>query len=155
MQRRSLFAAVAGLVVAPLAWRPAAAAAPEASHSAGHKVAIHVDVNDSAVMNMVLNNVSNLSSTYAGASETFAVEVVAYGPGLHMLRDDTSPVKDRIKLMAGSVPGIAFSACHNTRAGMAKQEGKSIPLLPQAKEVPSGVVRLVELQEQGWSYIRP
>ena len=28
-------------------------------------------------------------------------------------------------------------------------------LIAEAKKVPSGVVRLMELQEQGWSYIRP
>ena len=38
---------------------------------------------------------------------------------------------------------------------MEKSEGKPIPILPQATTVPSGVVRLMQLQEQGWSYIRP
>lgn len=155
MQRRSLFAAVAALAAAPFAVRMAAASTEVAEKVTHHKVAIHVDANDPAVMNMVLNNMSNLATFYAERKETCAVEVVAYGPGLHMLRDDTSPVKDRIKALAEGNPGFVFSACHNTRAGMAKQEGKSIPLLPQAQEVPSGVVRLVELQEQGWSYVRP
>jgi intracellular sulfur oxidation DsrE/DsrF family protein len=38
---------------------------------------------------------------------------------------------------------------------MAKREGKEIPLIKEAKSVPSGVIRLIELQEQGWSYLRP
>jgi hypothetical protein len=38
---------------------------------------------------------------------------------------------------------------------MAKAENKKIPLVSQAKLVPSGVVRILELQEQGWSYVRP
>jgi intracellular sulfur oxidation DsrE/DsrF family protein len=154
MQRRSLFAAITGFALLPFAGKVPAAAATAAS-SAEHKVAFHIDVNDPAVMNMVLNNVSNLASYYAEKGGTVAVEVVAYGPGLHMLRDDTSPVKDRIQAMAANMPKLAFSACGNTRAGMAKNESKVIPLLAQAKEVPAGVVRLVELQEAGWSYIRP
>ena len=34
-------------------------------------------------------------------------------------------------------------------------ENKKIPLVSQATVVPSGVVRVMELQEQGWSYVRP
>ncbi len=53
------------------------------------------------------------------------------------------------------MPYLTFDACANTRKGMQKAEGKEIPLVSQAKVVPSGVVHLVELQEKGWSYIRP
>ena len=82
---------------------------------------------------------------------------MAYGPGLHMLRDDTSPVKDRIKQLAeGKSAGkITFAACNNTKQGMEKREGHAITIIPQATIVPSGVVQLMELQEQGWSYVRP
>jgi intracellular sulfur oxidation DsrE/DsrF family protein len=38
---------------------------------------------------------------------------------------------------------------------MEKKEGKELVLVSEAKQVPSGVVRLMELQEQGYSYIRP
>ncbi len=74
-----------------------------------------------------------------------------------MLRADTSPVQDRIKrLKELAFPGkIDFSACDNTKRGMEKAEGKAIPIVSDATLVPSGVVRLIELQEQGWSYIRP
>jgi uncharacterized protein len=155
MQRRSLFAAAAALAAAPFVTRVAAANTDAPKEPGHHKVAIHVDANDPAVMNMVLNNMSNLATFYAARKEIYAVEVVAYGPGLHMLRDDTSPVKERIKTLAESNPSFVFSACHNTRASMAKQEDKEIPLLSQAQEVPAGIVRLVELQEQGWGYVKP
>jgi uncharacterized protein len=74
-----------------------------------------------------------------------------------MLRDDTSPVKDRIKQLKDlSFPSnIAFSACNVAKQGMEKREGHPITIIPQASLVPSGVVRLMELQEQGWSYVRP
>jgi intracellular sulfur oxidation DsrE/DsrF family protein len=83
------------------------------------------------------------------------IEIVTFGPGLHMLRDDTSPVKDRIKAIAQATPSISFKACANTQENMAKAEHKSIPLIAQATVVKSGVVRVLELQEQGWSYVRP
>src|SRR5215469_12516436 len=78
-------------------------------------------------------------------------------PGMHMLRADTLPVQDRINHLKDMVlPGkIQFSACNNTKQGMEKTEGRAISVVPEATIVPSGVVRLMELQEQGWSYVRP
>ncbi len=108
-------------------------------------------------MNLTLNNVSNLTEYYNSKGEEVQIEVVAYGPGLNMLREDKSPVKDRIKRITQiSFPStVNFSACGNTMKGMEKAEGHAIQIVPQASVVPAGVVRLSELQEQGWSYIRP
>ncbi len=122
-----------------------------------HHIVFQVDQNDPAVMNLVLNNVANVLSYYHGKGEQADVEVVAYGPGLNMLREDKSPVKARLKsLKEGSFPSkVAFSACGNTKKAMEKKEGHAVPIVPQASMVSSGVVRLTELQEKGWSYIRP
>ena len=50
---------------------------------------------------------------------------------------------------------ISFKACGNTHRKMSKKAGKKVALLPQAKLVPSGVVHMIQRQEEGWSYIRP
>jgi hypothetical protein len=120
-----------------------------------HRLVVQVDVNDPAIMNLALNNVSNTIQHYSEIGQKVEVEIVAFGPGLHMLRDDTSPVKARIKSMSETMPEVSFSACGNTKENMARTEAKEIPLLSQAKVTKSGVVRLMELQEQGWSYLRP
>ena len=120
-----------------------------------HRLAVQVNVNEPAAMNLALNNASNVAQYYKELGEKVQIEIVAYGPGLHMLRQDTSPVKDRIKSISESIPNISFKACGNTQANMQKTEAKDIPLVAQAEVVKSGVVRLMELQEQGWSYIRP
>jgi uncharacterized protein len=120
-----------------------------------HKVAIQVNQNDKAVMDLALNNVRNITEFYKSKGETVAIEIVAYGPGLHMLRADTSPVKDRIAPIALENSSITFIACGNTQANQSKAEGKPVTLLSEAKVVPSGVVRLIELQKQGYAYIRP
>jgi uncharacterized protein len=128
-----------------------------AADAKSHRVSIQVDQNDPQVMNLALNNATNIIEYYRGKNEDVDVDIVTYGPGLHMLRDDTSPVKDRIKrLKELAFPGkIQFSACNNTKQNMEKAEGKAVPILSDAMLVPSGVVRLMELQEQGWSYVRP
>jgi uncharacterized protein len=122
-----------------------------------HHIAIQIDQNDPQVMNLVLNNATNVVEYYRGKNEDVNVDIVAYGPGLHMLRADTSPVRDRIKQLKDmAFPGkVQFSACNNTKQGMEKAEGHAISIVPDASVVPSGVVHLMELQEQGWSYVRP
>ena len=128
-----------------------------AADGKSHRLAIQVDQNDPQVMNLALNNATNVIEYYRGKNEDVEVDIVTYGPGLHMLRADTSPVQDRIKqLKAMAFPAkIQFSACNNTKQGMEKTEGHAISILPDATIVPSGVVRLMELQERGWSYVRP
>jgi intracellular sulfur oxidation DsrE/DsrF family protein len=128
-----------------------------AADAKSHRVSIQVDQNDPQVMNLALNNATNVIEYYRAKNEDVDVDIVTYGPGLHMLRADTSPVQDRIKRLKDlAFPGkIQFSACNNTKQGMEKAEGHAISVLPDATIVPSGVVRLMELQEQGWSYVRP
>jgi intracellular sulfur oxidation DsrE/DsrF family protein len=135
----------------------ALASASPAADGKTHRIAIQVDQNDPQVMNLALNNATNVIEYYRARNEDVDVDIVTYGPGLHMLRADTSPVQDRIKhLKEMAFPGkIQFSACNNTKQGMEKTEGHAISILPDATIVPSGVVRLMELQEQGWSYVRP
>lgn len=134
-----------------------ASGADAAEAAKPHRIAIQIDQNDPALFNLLLNNVSNVTEHYKSKGEEVQVEVVAYGPGLNMLREDKSPVKDRIKrIVDGSFPSkVSFTACGNTIQAMEKAESHPISIIAQASVVPAGVVRLSELQEQGWSYIRP
>jgi len=120
-----------------------------------HNLVLQVNTSEPAMMNLALNNATNVAQYYKELGEKVSIEVVTFGPGLHMLREDTSPVKARIEVLALSTPEISFKACGNTRENMGKAEGKDIPIIPQAQVVRSGVVRVMELQEQGWSYVKP
>jgi uncharacterized protein len=120
-----------------------------------HRLILQVNTNDAAAMNLTLNNAMNVTEYYKEAGDKVKIEVIAFGPGLHMLRDDTSPVKARIETMALSTPEVSFKACGNTQQSMSKAENKDIKLIPQAEVVPSGVVRVVQREEQGWSYVKP
>ena len=117
-----------------------------AAQGKSHRLVLQVNTDELAVMTLAY---------YRELGEKVEIEIVAFGPGLHMLRDDSSPVKGRIKAMVDKSPSISFKACGNTQENMSKAENKKIPLVPQASVVKSGVVRVMELQEQGWSYVRP
>lgn len=129
--------------------------ATEAFAQKVHRIAFHVDSGDPKVQNLVLNNVQNVDKYYKSKGEKVTIEVVTYGPGLHMLRSDTSKVKNRIETISLALDNVSFAACGNTMAKMSKKEKKKIPIMSEAKNVPSGVVRLIELQEKGWAYVRP
>jgi intracellular sulfur oxidation DsrE/DsrF family protein len=128
---------------------------PPAADKTLHQLVLQVNTNEPAMMNLALNNATNVAQYYKDLGEKVTIEVVTFGPGLHMLRDDTSPVKARIKAIKESTPAISFKACGNTQENMHKVENKEIPLIPEATVVKSGVVRVMELQEKGWAYVRP
>ena len=134
---------------------PLAAHARLAPDSKTHSLILQVNTNDPAAMNLALNNATNVAQYYKDAGEKVKIEVVTFGPGLHMLRNDTSPVKARIEEMALSRPEVSFKACGNTQERMHKAENKDISIVPQAEVVKSGVVRVMQLQERGWSYVKP
>lgn len=150
--------AIFGAVFAALVLIGAGGVTPaQAGDGYAHHAVFHIDENDPVKMNIVLNNAANVTKYYAGQGQQVKIEVVAHGPGLHMLRDDTSPVKDRLADYVPSFPNINFSACGNTIAGMTKKEGKAPPLIESDSiaVVPSGVVQIMIRQDQGWHYIRP
>ena len=151
MDRRRLL----GLVAAVMLAVPVSPMLAAESGGSGHHLVLQVDTNDPVAMNLALNNATAAKEYYSSRHELVAIEIVAYGPGLHMLRADTSPIKTRIAAFHQSMPEVRLSACNNTLQGMETVERKKVELLPEATIVPSGVVRLMELQEQGWSYVRP
>lgn len=132
-----------------------ALAAESAADKKEHHLILQVNTNDPAAMNLALNNAMNVTQYYREIGEDVKIEVITFGPGLHMLREDTSPVKARIETMALSTPEISYKACGNTRENMHKAENKDIPIIPQAQLVKSGVIHIMQLQEQGWTYVKP
>ena len=136
---RRTFVGAAALVAFAL---PAAAQ----SQPAKNRALFQVTDNDPARWNMILNNMTNLREGVG--SEGAEIELVAYGPGLLMLKAD-SPVRQRVAEALKS--GVRINACQNTMQGM-----KLVPadMLPEIGYVPSGVVEVMRKQQQGWAYIR-
>jgi uncharacterized protein len=142
---RMLFAA---LLLVPLACAPSVAAEK-------HRLALQISDNDPDKMNAVLNVAANVSKYYADKGEEVDVQIVAFNAGLHMLREDTSPVKPRLKSFKQGMPNVSFMACENTLDAMTRKEGKEPALVENAERVKAGVVTLIELGEKGWTIVRP
>jgi intracellular sulfur oxidation DsrE/DsrF family protein len=120
-----------------------------------HKLALQISDNTPEKMNAVLNVAANVSKYYSDKGQEIEIQIVAFNAGLHMLRDDTSPVKPRLKSFKQSMPNVSFIACDNTLHSMTRSEGKEPPLVDDVEHVEAGVVRLIELAEKGWTIVRP
>ena len=129
---------------------PAAIAADQPQQStaaARQKVIFQVSDNDPRKWNLTLNNVRNIQQDLG--KDNVVIEVVAYGPGLGMLKLD-SEVAARVGDALGQ--GVALMACENT---MANTKTRREDMLPNIGYVKAGVVELMVKQQQGYSYIRP
>ena len=122
---------------------------------ADHKLALQISDNNPQKMKTVLNVAANVTRHYESRGETVDIRIVAFNAGLHMLRQDTSPVLERLMSFGASMPNVTFAACENTIAGMTRNEGKAPPIVEIAEHVPAGVVDLITLDEDGWTVIRP
>ena len=120
-----------------------------------HRVSIQVDQNDPQVMNLALNNATNVIEYYRGKSEDVDVDIVTYGPGLHMLRDDTSPVKDRISVSRSWHSPARSSSRHATTASRTWKRPSARPCLwLPIYPCPIRCRPVDGVAGAGWSYVR-
>ena len=132
------------MVVGSAGMAPAEAQSPTAQRN---RVVIQVSDGDIAKWNLALNNAKNLQADLGAPNVD--LEIVAYGPGIGMLKLD-SPVAQRIDDATKS--GVKIVACENTMKG---QKLTRADMLDGIGYVGAGVVELMSRQQQGWAYLRP
>jgi len=153
MPRLIRWTVFAVLMLAPgLGVAPAAAQLPA---DGIHRLVLYISEADMVRMNAVLDVAANVSRHYSGIGEEVEIEVVAYGDGLHMLRADTSPVKQRLDNFLMSMVNVTFQACGNTLDTMERNEGTRPPLIDGITTVQTGVAHLLLRSEEGWTLVRP
>lgn len=121
-----------------------------AGNNKDHKIVIQVSSNDVKTQTIAMNNAVNLQKHYG--VDKIDIEIVAYGPGLGML---TAKNKHSTRVKSLAMQDITFSACGNTMKKIEKKKGKLPKLTEGVSTVPAGVARIMELQEQGYAYVRP
>jgi hypothetical protein len=117
---------------------------------AEHKVVLQISDNDPSKQTLVLNVAGNLLKSYG--SDKVDVEIVAFGPGVRLMFDDNVN-KGRIGGL--NAEGVRFAACGNTLTKMTKALGHEPALNPNAVKVGAGVVRILELTDQGYTLVKP
>ncbi len=139
--------ALAAIMLALLFVVGAASAQAQQPAAARSKVVIQMSDGDAAKWNLALNNATNLQTDLGAANVD--IEIVTYGPGIGMLKAD-SAVRTRVGEALAS--GVKVVACENTMRG---QKLTKPDMLGGIGYVSAGVVEIMQLQQQGWAYIRP
>jgi len=144
MTMRSMFLLIAVVLLG-------GCAAMEQADDDMHRVVIQVSTDDARTQKIAINNAVNIQRALGAGN--VQIEVVAYGPGLSIL---TGKSKQAVRIKSLAVDDdFQFSACSNTMRKVKKKKGKLPKLVEGVVVVPAGVTRIMELQEQGYSYLRP
>lgn len=152
-KRTALIALLAAALATALAATPSRIRAQDGF--ADHYLALYVTDNDPEKMNSALSIATNVTKFYSEKGEILEVEIIAFAAGLHMLREDTSPVAERLQSFAASMPNVQFVACGNTIDTMTRIEGEEPPIFEFSGRVVAGVARLMELDEAGYTIVKP
>jgi len=140
---------IAAVLLASALCSSAGAACAQGQPGAAQKSRVVIQVSDPepAKWNLALNNARNIQTDLGAANVD--IEIVAYGPGIGMLKAD-SVVGNRVD-EAGKA-GVKIVACENTMRAQKLTQGD---MLTGIGYIPAGVVELMQRQQQGWAYIRP
>ena len=117
---------------------------------AANKVVIQVSSSDPVTQKIALNNALQMQK--AVGMDNIDIEVVAYGPGLSILTTKSPEAK---RVASAVLQDIKFSACGNTIKKVTKKNSKPPVLTEGVEVVPAGAIRIMELQQQGYAYLRP
>ena len=119
----------------------------QAQQAKRQNIVLQVSDADPAKWNLALNNAENVQQ--ALGKDKVTVEIVAYGPGIDMLKAE-SKVADRLN---GAMDrNVALIAC---AASMQKAKVSEADLAGGVKVVPGGVIHIMQRQREGWAYVRP
>ncbi len=115
-----------------------------------HKIVLQLSDRDPAKQRLVLSVANNLLKAYD--PDKIAIEVVAFGPGIDLLRAN-SPERTRVDSLIEQ--GVRFDACMNTVETIERETGHRPQLNPKAVPVQVGVGQILSLVEHGFTLVRP
>jgi intracellular sulfur oxidation DsrE/DsrF family protein len=147
MQRRSLLAGITAALGGAFAVKASAQAAPSLPDKS--KVVYHLC--DLDKVNFVLGNIKNHFDGVGGPDKV-TIALVVHGPALKAFHTASAnpDVKGRV---AGFSKSVQFAACGNTMKSQNVTLKDLLPGFVAAEQ--GGVVRIAELQSQGYVYLRP
>jgi uncharacterized protein len=117
---------------------------------AEHKIVLQLSDNDVRKQNLVISVANNLLKFYD--PDKVAIEVVAFGPGIDLLRSENAGRKQVESLIA---QGVRFDVCLNTVDTIERETGRRPEIIPGATPVQVGVGQILYLAENGYTLVRP
>ena len=117
---------------------------------AEHKIVLQLSDNDPRKQALVISVANNLLKFYD--PDKVAIEVVAFGPGIDLLRSENPSRKQVESLIA---QGVRFDVCLNTVDTIERETGRRPDIMPAATPVQVGVGQILLLTENGYTLVRP
>ena len=155
MNRRALLTCFGSVAAASLLCGAAHAQTPPRKPDtdkpfAEHFLALQLSDSDPKRQRLVLSVASNILKFYG--QDKVAIEVVAFGPGISLLFEESEfrPLVDSLVSQ-----GVKFDVCGNTLDTVERETGKRPKTNPNAKEVGTGVAQVLTLSESGYTLVRP
>lgn len=125
---------------------------PSLSYAAERKMVIQVNSKDAVVQKMALNSAKNLKRMIG--KDAIDIEIVVYGPGLSLI-ESRGRAADKVKILMADYD-VKVSVCNGALKAYAKRRGgQELETIKGVSRVPTGALRILELQEQGYAYLRP
>jgi intracellular sulfur oxidation DsrE/DsrF family protein len=113
---------------------------------------IQLNSNDQVTQKMALNSAKNLKKLLG--KDAVDVEIVVYGPGIKLL-ESKGRSADKVKTLMSDYD-VNVSVCDGALKAYAKRHGgQQLEIIEGVSKVPTGAIRILELQEQGYAYLRP
>lgn len=147
---QSLVVLLALCLGAPAALAQSAAPAPGDKPFAEHRLVLQLTDREPQKQALVLSVANNLLTHYG--PDKIAIEVVAFGPGIDLLRAE-SPSRAKVDSLISQ--GVIFDVCMNTVDTLERETGKKVDLNPKAVKVQVGVGQILALTEKGYTLVRP
>ena len=116
---------------------------------------MHVNFAGDERCGLVLDDIENTRDYCRDRGASLDLRVVCHGPGLHRLRADTSPVRERLLQIGANHAEPGLYACRNTIQRLTRAEGSEPALIEAAIPVTAGLPEIVELQQRGFRYPKP
>jgi intracellular sulfur oxidation DsrE/DsrF family protein len=117
---------------------------------AEHRIVMQLSDNDVGKQGLVISVAYNLLKLYD--PDKVAIEVVAFGPGIDLLRPD-NPNRKLVESLVAQ--GVKFDVCLNTVDTIERETGKRPEIIPVAIPVQVGVGQILSLTENGYTLVRP
>ena len=115
-----------------------------------HRLALQLSDRDADKQALVLSVVNNMLKVYG--PDHISIEVVAFGPGIELLRAGNAK-QDAVDSLVAQ--GVRLDVCMTSVATVERETGKAVVLDPHAHPVPAGVAQLLMLAEHGYTLLRP
>lgn len=148
-RRGAVAAAALTLVLSPLMLRAQPAPLPDKPF-AEHRVVLQLSDGDAKKQGLMLSVANNLIKAYD--PDKIAIEVVAFGPGIDLLRTENA---SRARVESLMAQGVRFDVCVNTLDTIERETGKRPAIIPSARPVQVGVGHILSLTENGYTLVRP